>query len=113
MTEVSLPRIKEMVNPMLQALRNLDGSAHNDAIRQEVATLMDLNPTQLQSTFIRNGTEVLRIDNRLDWVKVYLGTTGYIEKQGDGVWTLTERGIQSDVVDPQEIISRARETHRR
>ena len=109
----SLPRIVDMINPMLQALRNLGNSASNEAIRQEVARIMDLSQAQIQATFTRNGIDVRRVDNRLDWVKVYLGTTGYMEKQGDSVWTLTERGIQSDVVDPQEIISRAREIHRR
>ncbi len=113
MTEVTLPRILDMINPMLHALRNLGGSAKNDAIRQEVAKIMELNREQLQATFTRNGMEVRRIDNRLDWVKVYLGTTGFIERRDDSCWTLTTMGKSIHVVDAQDIISRARAIHQR
>ena len=96
---VQLPKIVDMINPMLQALRNLGAPADNDEIRQEVASIVELNQAQLQVSFTRNGIKVRRIDNRLDWVKVYLGTTGHINRLTDGSWALTEKGKKQHVVD--------------
>lgn len=102
-----------MINPTLSALRNLGGSANNDAIRREVAKIMELSEAQIQATFTRNGIEIRRIDNRLDWVKVYLGTTDIIERLDDGDWSLTGQGKRNHVVDAQDIISRARAIYQR
>ena len=84
MSKVPLPRIVDMFNPTLQALKKLGGAGTKDEIRDAVAQIMDLNTAQLQATYTRQGKEYSRINNLIDWVKVYLGTTGYIEQLGSG-----------------------------
>ena len=102
-----------MINPTLRALRQSGGTGSNDAIRNEVVRIMELSEAQVQATFRRQAKDVRRIDNRLDWVKVYLGTTGFIKRLACGKWALTQEGMQQQVVDPQKIISRARAIHQR
>ena len=111
MKNESLPRIVDMINPTLQALRELGGGATHNEMRDAVAQIMELDAAQLQATFTRQSKEVRRIDNRLDWVKVYLGTTGYIERQDSGLWALADKGGRQVMVDAQEIIDRARAIH--
>ena len=113
MTLVPLPRIVEMINPTLQALRKLGGTGTNDEIRDQVAQIMELSEAQLQVTFTRQGAEIPKILNRLAWVKVYLGTVGLIEGSTGGVWRLTAQGNLQETVDPQEIMSLARAIHKR
>ena len=112
MTPVPIPRIVEMINPTLQALRELGNAGTNGEIRDEVAQIMELSDAQLQVTFTRQGSEIPKIENHLAWVKVYLGAVGFIDKSTDGVWTLTEAGKKQEVVDPQAIMSQARLIHK-
>ena len=107
-TQVTLPKVVEMINPTLQALRRLGGKGTKDEILDQVMLSMGLSEAQLQITYTVQGTEIPKIVNRLAWVKVYLGAVGFVEGLTGGVWALTKEGFQQEVVEPQETMSRAR-----
>ena len=113
MRAATLPGVVDLINPTLQALRQLGGAGTIDEIRDQVADILELSPAQLQATYTSQGKEYSRINKRIDWAKVYLGTTRYIEKLDSGQWALTDQGKRVEVVDGQEVLARARSLHRR
>lgn len=107
-TQITLPRVVELINPTLTVLRRLGGQGTKEEILDEITQIMGLSEAQLQSSYTVQGTEIPRIVNLIAWAKVYLGAVGLIERLSEDTWTLTEFGRQQEVVDPKETIMRAR-----
>src|SRR5579885_2178699 len=81
--------IARYVNPVLDALKKLGGSAHAAEVRDAVAREMGLSKGDLEKT-LKSGRS--RFDNRLRWVRYHLAYAGYLDQSPRGVWTLTEKG---------------------
>ena len=113
MKNESLPRVADLINPTLQALRHLGGVGSIEELQGSVAQVMELSEAQLQATYTNHGREYSRINNLIDWAKVYLGSAGYIEQLDSGQWALTEKGRLAEVVDARAIMSQARAVHNR
>ena len=86
-------RMSDLYNPILQALRNLDGSGTNKEISSEVVKVMNLTDEQ---------RAVLK--DRISWVKAYLKRAGLLENPSRAVWALTEEGRNTDEVDPRKLV---------
>jgi restriction system protein len=91
-----------MMNPLLEALRQMGGSATIEEINSKVAELLELGDEQLQVPHPRGrGSEV---DYRLAWTRTYLKAYGLIANSTRGVWSLTSAGRKVDRVEPREVV---------
>ena len=86
------PSFDKLYNPMLQALRNLDGSGTNQEILSEVVRIMKLTDEESDVA-----------DFRLGWIRTYLKRYGLIENPKRGFWELTDEGKNTKEVDPVEV----------
>ena len=83
------PAFVRYFSPVLQALRDLGGSAQPAEVRDRVAALVSLSDAAAAET-IPSGQ--LRFDNQVHWARFYLSRAGFIDSSRRGVWTLTEKG---------------------
>jgi restriction system protein len=101
-TNTSVPTHADLMNPLLSALRELGGSATIEEINTRVAETQNLSEEQLQLPHPRGrGSE---IDYRLAWTRTYLKAYGLLENSTRGVWSLTPKGRQIDLVDPRTVV---------
>jgi restriction system protein len=102
MTNNIVPTHDSMMNPLLEALRLLGGSATIEEINAKVAEILELKDEQLQIPHPRGrGSEV---DYRLAWTRTYLKAYGLITNSSRGIWSLTPEGQKVKAVDPREIV---------
>ena len=105
------PTFDQLMNPLLESLRQLGGSGSTDEIYEKVVqieTIPDEVLSQLHNPEKSNRTEV---EYRLAWARTYLKKYGYIENSSRGVWALTNKAKDTPEVDPQEVVKFAREDY--
>lgn len=83
--------------PLLQALRDLGGSASPREAIDRIAEIEKV-PEKLRNEVLKSGQE--RFYNQVHWARQYLVWEGYIESGRRGVWSLTPTG--KNVVLTQE-----------
>ncbi|HVT40293.1 MAG TPA: restriction endonuclease [Gemmatimonadaceae bacterium] len=93
--------------PVLQALRDLGGSARPAEVRDRVAALISLSDAAAAET-IPSGQ--LRFDNQVHWARFYLSRAGFIDSSTRGVWTLTEKGTGARL-SQSEALAIFKQTH--
>ena len=76
--------------PLLQALRELGGSATPADARKKIIENEHLSDEIVNET--RGKTNVNKFENEVAFARNYLVEAGYIDKSVRGVWTLTEAG---------------------
>ena len=104
----NIPTSDQLMNPLLESLRQLGGSGSIDEIYEKVVqieTIPDEVLSQLHNPEKSNRTEV---EYRLAWARTYLKKYGYIENSSRGVWALTNKAKDTPEVDPQEVVKFAR-----
>ncbi|SIS83168.1 restriction system protein [Alicyclobacillus vulcanalis] len=101
-----VPQYHELFNPLLEAFRNLGGSARNDELLKEVISIMDLSD-EVTSTPHKDGG-ISEVAYRLAWARTYLKKRGLIDNSSKGVWALTHEGTKTSHVDPSEVIAYVR-----
>ena len=109
MLDLSLPDYKDMMNPALQALRELGGSAAIDEIFNKVVEIMGLDDDQLSIFHNPDKSSRSEVEYRLAWTRTYLKKFGLIENSTRGVWALTKQGMQTELVDPNVVVNYCRE----
>lgn len=77
------------INPLINELRKLGGSARADEVCNAIAESLDL-PDDILDRQLKNGES--RFKNQVHWARFYLATTGFLDSSKRGVWTLTEKG---------------------
>jgi len=77
--------------PLINALRELGGSATPEKVRVQIAR--DLNLENDVITETRGKTGGKKFDNEVAWARNYLTYEGLIDKAIRGVWTLTVKGM--------------------
>lgn len=102
MTEV--PSYDEMLNPLLQALSRLGGSGTIEELASTVADIMELSEDQLEVLHepIRGGQS--EFEYRLAWTRTYLKKYGLIDNSERGVWALTSKGRETEIVNEKEVV---------
>ncbi len=83
------PHFVQYFPHVLQALRELGGSARPSEVQERVAVLAKVNE-EVQSEQLSSGQP--RFDNQVAWARFYLAKAGLIDASQRGVWTLTETG---------------------
>lgn len=77
-------------NPLIQALRDLGGSATPPEARKKIIENEQLTEEEISIT--RGKSNVNKFENEVAFARNYLVSAGYIDKSVYGVWTLTEAG---------------------
>ena len=96
-TTISNASFLQWFKPLLQALRDLGGSATPVEARAKVAENEHLTKEQLNET--RGKTNVRKIDDDIAWARNYLRSAGYIDGSVRGIWTLTDMGWTVEMTD--------------
>ncbi len=97
MTKV--PTYDQLMNPTLQALRELGGSATTEEIYTKVTELVGLTNAQLELLHDPERGGQTEVEYRLAWSRTYLKKYGILENSARGVWALTAQGRQLERVD--------------
>ena len=96
-----VPQFDELMNPTLQALKQLGGSASIDELVPEIVRLLDL-PQEI--TEIPHGSSGrTELEYRSAWARTYLRRAGFLENSERGIWALTPKGSQAEAVDGRQI----------
>jgi restriction system protein len=97
---MSVPKYDELFNPLLQALRELGGSASVAELEDRVASLLKLSEEDIAT--LHKGIRT-RLSYNLAWARTYLKKFGLLDNSSRGVWSLTPKGQQTDRVDLGEV----------
>lgn len=101
MKKKEVPTFDELMNPTLQALKRLGGSASIDELVPEIVRLMEL-PQEVAD--VPHGTTGrTELEYRAAWARTYLRKAGLIENSERGIWALTPDGTQIEPVDGRQI----------
>lgn len=98
---MAVPSVYKLMNPALEALRQLGGSGSISEIEEKVIELMKLPDADVQQ--IHRGAKT-RLSYRLAWARTYLKRFGLIDNSSRGVWTLTEKGKRAGSANEREIV---------
>lgn len=84
-------------NPLIQALRDLGGSASPADVRKRIIENEHLTDEEVNA--VRGKNNVNKFENEVAFARSYLVNAGYIDKSVYGVWTLTETGMNVEITD--------------
>ncbi|SFI87639.1 restriction endonuclease [Planctomicrobium piriforme] len=93
--------IGQYVNPVLEALRSLGGSARPGEVCEYVANRLGLVGSPVMEETLKSG--VSKFENKIAWVRQYLVAAGYIDNSTRGVWSLTDKGKNSGPLSERQI----------
>jgi len=91
-----IPKYDDLLNPLMQAIRNLGGSASVAEQEDEVATLLKLTEAEVSEIHRGNRT---KLSYRLAWARTYLKRYGALDNSSRGVWALTSEGQKHQTVN--------------
>ena len=101
--EEGVPSVRDLMNPVLDALRVLGGSSAIGELDRKVIEMLEL-PEAVTSILLRNGPQT-KVEHRMGWARTYLKNFGTIDNSQRGVWALTEQGQLTRYVDPGEVFA--------
>ena len=94
-------QVGQYVNPVLQAIKRLGGSARPAEVCRSVIKDLNLEGSSVLEETLSTG--VSKFENKIAWVRLYLVLAGYLDRSKRGVWTLTEKGKNSSVLTEKEV----------
>ena len=100
--KVKGPEFIRFFKPILQILKQSGGSATTSEVIDRAIELLQI-PESEQEVALKNGQS--RVRNQVQWARLYLVRAGYLESSRRGVWSLTEKGTETDLtrIDPYEV----------
>ncbi|MBI1879037.1 MAG: restriction endonuclease [Chloroflexi bacterium] len=103
MAEINLPTFDKLMNPVIQALKQLGGSGTVEEINNKVTEIAELSDEQLEVLHDPEKGSQTEVEYRLAWARTYLKKYDVLENSSRGVWALTAKGRQLDQVNPQAV----------
>jgi restriction system protein len=97
---MAIPRYEDLFNPLLEAIKELGGSASIAELVEEFAQNLHLTDKEIAEAHDERRT---KLQYRLAWVRTYLKAYGLLDNSERGVWVLTTKGKDIDVVDPRQV----------
>lgn len=98
---MAIPPYSDFFNPVLQAIKRLGGSATVTELDEEVIKNLNLTGEEIAQSHNERMTE---LQYRLTWARSYLKAYGLLDNSGRGVWVLTQKGRDTDAVDPRQVV---------
>ena len=101
MRKSKVPKFDELMDPSVQALKSLGGSASIDELVPEIVRLLGLS--QETADLPHGTTGRTELEYRSAWARTYLRKAGLIENSERGIWALTPEGAKAGAVDGRQI----------
>jgi restriction system protein len=101
MGKKEVPTFDELMEPTVQALKRLGGSASIDELVPEIVRLLGLS--QEVADVPHGATGRTELEYRSAWARTYLRKARLIENSERGIWALTPEGAKSNTVDGRHI----------
>lgn len=98
METIELPTYETLMNPTIQALKSLGGSATIEELYNKVVEIANITDEQLEVLHDPDRSSRTEVEYRLAWSRSYLKKYGVLENSSRGVWALTKKGRQIDEV---------------
>jgi restriction system protein len=93
--------ITQYINPVINALKRLGGSGQPAEVCSAVIQDLGLEGSAMLDEILKSG--VSKFENKIAFVRLYLVLAGYIDRSKRGVWTLTEKGRDSQPLSNAEL----------
>ena len=90
MADHGIPSVRDLMWPVLEAIRELGGSARNREIFEKVVEQEGFTEEQQSVRYAHSGDWIL--ENRLTFARSGLKKIGMLDNPEKAVWVLTERG---------------------
>jgi restriction system protein len=98
---MAIPQYDGLFNPVLEAIKELGGSASIAELNEEVTQNLHLTDKEIAESHDERRT---KLQYRLAWARTYLKAYGLLDNSERGVWVLTAKGKDIDTVDPRQVI---------
>lgn len=104
------PQFLRFILPLVEVLKNNSGSATSSEATDLVIEKMNISESEQQEV-LKNGTS--RVRNQIAWARNYLVQTDYLDSSKRGVWSLTEKGLNTDInkIDPLVIFKQVQDKY--
>ena len=96
MNNLRIPQHFHYIIPIIEVLRELGGSGKAGEVTDLVIEKLNIPDEAVEET-ISSGQS--RIKNQIQWARLMLAKTGYLDSSTRGVWSLTEKGFKSDLTE--------------
>lgn len=93
---MAVPKFDQLFDAVLNALKDLGGSASIAELEDTVSQILNLSEKDLSQVHKGNRT---KFSYNLAWARTYLKSAGFIENSEKGVWSLTNKGEETNSVD--------------
>lgn len=103
---VDVPPYHAFFGPVIQALKDLGGSASNQEIYEKVTDNLNISDDVLD--VLHNDGPMTKIEYRLRWTQTYLKKDAAITNTAKGIWTLLPRGRNYSEKDIQGVLARVK-----
>jgi len=103
MTKVDIPTFDTLMNPVIEALKDLGGSGTIEEINDKATEIAGLSDKQLEVLHDPEKGGQTETEYRLGWTRTYLKKYGVIENSSRGVWALAPKGRQLGRVNPKAV----------
>jgi restriction system protein len=95
----------KLMNPVINAVKQLGGSGTNEEINNRVIELVDIPSEQVE--ILHNpdkGGGLTELEYRLMWTRTYLKNFGLLESSQKGIWALTPKGQKVGKVNERDVV---------
>ena len=96
MNNLRIPQHFHYIIPIIEVLKELGGSGRAGEVTDLVIERLNIPDEEVEKT-IPSGQS--RIKNQIQWARFMLVKTGYLDSSRRGVWSLTEKGLKSNLKD--------------
>jgi len=103
------PKFIKYIPPVVAALQELGGSGTPSEVRDIIIRNLEISEETL-SDKLNDGTS--RFENQVAWARFYLVHAGYIGSSKQGIWTLSEQGLDVEnamAIDAMKLFKKVRD----
>jgi restriction system protein len=109
----TMPTYDSMMNPLLQAMRDLGGSGTIAEINNRTIEILGLPDEIIEIIHDPDRGSMTEVEYRLAWTRTYLKKFGLLDNSSRGVWALTPQGQKLEGVDPSAVAKWVREQNKK
>ena len=106
--KTDLPMHVKFFLPIISALKKLGGSGTITEVKDTLIEILNIPEEKLAEKF-KSG--VSKIDNQINWSKVFLTKAGLIDTSDQNIWSLTEKGLKPELSD-EDVLLIFKQIHR-
>jgi len=103
-----MPTYDGLMQPLVEAVRQLGGSGSIEEIYAKTVEITGLSEDILGQMHDPEKSSQTEVAYRLAWARTYLKKVGVLENSKRGVWSLTEKGRNTQKIDASEIVKAVR-----